>query len=1147
MPAAAAVAPNLPAKPPASLEKPARRPAPRRPIFWTLLLLILFGAGTLVFYPPAWHVAVRAWLGGQAAARGLRLEIDSIEGSLLAATVLHGVRVTEDGAAPASSKQPTTDLRINRAELVFTAPLSRLGRGPANAAPPSWLGQLVLEGVHGNLALDLVRGRPHDAAPAHAGWLAQWNQRLQARLARFFAPLGPRLIPMNIEIVIPTDDDLQLHLRRSSLRLRGLRFTAHRDREPGVLLVREVEARGPGGLDSVYHDWHAATRWNGTRLSLNGLALAPGIELTSLTLDGAQLHRRRLDGDFALRALGGTLRAQAKVNLPRDIAPWQLELAGSVEAIAVRPLVELLHLAGPTGGSVRAGVFSFSGDPANLSGAAASLRFEATDFQWGARRWQRLLLAATVLNHRVTMHELDLVQRSNRLVFNGEGPLPPSVAAVTLPPPAPAADGKTPTAAATATTTTTPASLVPAWLDNFSCNLDARIDDLEEFAYLLPPGLPELRGRTVAQGTLTGRGRTLDGYLRVNAGPLRVRGAPLDQLRATLLFRGDELQITSLEAARAADTFQGKGNFQLSGSRRYAAEGHASVRDLVPYGPALTGLGVVGPAVGALDLEWSGDGAPGAHSGAFKVRLGGFQARGDKLAIPRRIDLESEGTYSPDSVSFRQLTLRDPGETIANSNPSAPARRGNNNNNGGNRPAPPQPATATAAPTLRLEGVSLPLVQDQTAEPHCFHPDGTLIGRVVWTDCALDLLSPLLPGIWREPATGRLTGWLDLAGTPRVPRLNGQLALRKARLRWADPRLGVWLDWDNVTADARLDGPGAALHLDKFAAERPDGGNVAVTGRVDWPESAAPPVFDLTLQAREVEVLNDANAHANGDLDVRVQGAGVAAEIAGKVRLHDAHVFRHFVLVPLAAPSPAVAFELTLAPERDNDASSSAPALAATADATTIKADTDALLASLLPLPSLASGPLAQCALDLFVNADAPLPMEWDGRVRGQLEPELSLSGSGVQPALSGRIIFRHQANNGIDAALLNNPDAVRPVSDGQLYLDAVEPQRSTVWLTNLPQAVRRPPRRGEAAPDATGSEHLPSDVFTNVNDVPLVVDFLPPQIVTPPGSDAELALANAERPAGILLDGGNWVLEQDSTAGDTPRPVIQHYRLELR
>ena len=543
-----------------------------------------------------------------------------------------------------------TDLRIARAEFVLAPSLPWFGQSKS-----SWLDRIVLEGVQGNLALDDLHQRPR---------AARFWPRL--RDARIFTALAARLVPRNFELVVPRDAHLALHRSQAEFRVRGLRLSAYKD-APGVLLAREVEARAPGGLDGVYRDWHATTRWTGERLTINRLALAPGIELQAATLDGSQLHRNLLNGDFTVRALGGTLRGQVKARLPGargTPAPgrWQLEAAGSLESVAVRPLTELLGLAGPTGGVVRAGVFSFSGDPADLPAAAASLRLEVTDFQWGARRWQRLLLAATVLHRRITVHELDLVQRRNRLVFNGEGPLPAATAA--LQPAAPTPPPTATTAADPAAPAVPPFGL-PPWLDNFSCNLDARIDDLEDFTRLLGPGfrLPELAGRMNAQGTLIGRARTLDGFLKIEAGPLRIRRAPLDRLRATMTFRGDELQITSLEAVRTADSLLGKGTFQLGGSGRYTAEGRVNVRDLAPYQPAFARYGFPEPPPsGALNVEWSGDGAPGAHSGALRGRLNNFLARAGRVALPRRIDLEADVTYSPDSVSFRQLTLRDAGE-----------------------------------------------------------------------------------------------------------------------------------------------------------------------------------------------------------------------------------------------------------------------------------------------------------------------------------------------------------------------------------------------------------------------------------------------------------------------------------------------------
>lgn len=987
-------------------------------------MCLLLAAGiTLLFYPPAWHAVVRSWLRWEAARWGLQLDIGAVDGTPLDATVLHGVRLR---SATAAAESPVaTDLQIGRAEWILSPSLPLFGR-----AKSSWLDRLVLEDVRGNLSLDALHARQL-AAEKSSSSPADWPRE---RANRFSSALAAHLTPLNFEIVVPRDADLTLHRARAALRLRGARLSGYKD-APGVFLAREIEARAPGGLDNVFHDWRATTQWSGTRFTLNRLALAPGIEVVTAALDGSQLRRKLLNGDLTLRALGGTLRSQVKAFLPRPRGPhpgrWQLEVAGSLESVAVRPLTELLGLAGPTGGVVRAGVFSFNGDPADLSSAAASARFEVTDFQWGARRWQRLLLAATALHRRITVHELDLVQRRNRLVLNGEGPLPlplpPSAAAAAeaklaaVPKPA---DAKTDAVAAR--------FQLPPWLDNFSCNVDARIDDLEDFAHLLWPGfgLPALTGRMNAQGTLTGRERALDGYLKIEAGPLRVSRAPLDRLRATMTFRGDELQITNLEAVRAADSLLGKGAVGLAGSGRYTVEGRLNVRDLAPYGAAFAGYGFPEPPTGALTLEWSGDGAPGAHSGAFRGKLGGFQARGGRVALPRRIDLEADGTYSPESVSFRQLALRDLGDA-----PAAPAPAGRRPN-----PAPTPPATspapAAAAPALRFEGVSLPLTPDRDLGG-LFRGEGAFSGRVLLADFALDFLPPVLPDVLRE-AGGRLSGWLDLAGTPRAPRLNGQLTLRRGRFRWTEGRVAAWLDADNALADARLDGPNNTLHLDKLSIERPAGGAVTITGQLGWPDTGSPPALDLAIGARNVALLDNADIRARADFDVTAIGPADTARVVGSVLLRDARFYHQFWLEPISDDA-----SLSLLPLSPNPATITAGAGAS-------------LLARLLPLASLSSGPLARCEFDLALGVDAPVPMEAANAVRGVLRPELALTGTGANPQLVGKLAFeratRAGGGAGATAALPPRSSQSLPLDEGVIYFDPAGLAASTIWFRGIAQ-----------------------------------------------------------------------------------------------
>ena len=98
---------------------------------------------------------------------------------------------------------------------------------------------------------------------------------------------------------------------------------------------------------------------------------------------------------------------------------------------------------------------------------------------------------------------------------------------------------------------------------------------------------------------------------------MQLRGMPIDALKSTVVLKGEELQLTDLQATSGKnDYFTGKATWQPLGSGRYSAELKAQIADLALYAPAYVGELIPGPLAGALRLEWSGDGTRKSHSAA---------------------------------------------------------------------------------------------------------------------------------------------------------------------------------------------------------------------------------------------------------------------------------------------------------------------------------------------------------------------------------------------------------------------------------------------------------------------------------------------------------------------------------------------------
>ena len=506
-----------------------------------MLLAVVLGLGAAL-YAPLWQGILRMALTHEAARHGGDLTIGRIEGGLFDAFRLYGVRLRQHGLDPAANKVGT-DLRIARVDLLPNWSWPQRADTRRN-----WLKEVVLDGLSGRYDLSPPPGAGQ--APAALDGSRSWLGRNAYRFipGAFYVRGGTLLVRCG-----------RYQLRASDLRLSGRRGST------GLLLARELEIAGPGFQNTFLHR-HAGTVWQGTRLTLNGLEFAPGVNLATLTLDGTHLGRRHLDWNGKLSILGGEVRAQGGLNLSRT--HLGLELAGTMRELPVQPVARLLGLMGTAAGLVEQGSFSFRGDPEDPSAAEMWLAAEATDFRWGRRRWQSLELQTVVLHRRVQVNRLELRQSRNQLSLRGEFPLSASVAGGTKPPAG------------------------HWWESGFSCTVDARLDDLHALSQLVGPRFPALEGRMSVNGTLEAMpGRPgIDGYLNVEGSQLTVRAAPLDYLRSTLLFRGDEMQVADLQATHGTDYFTGKWTTRLTGPSRYAGELRVAVQDRAVYTQALGGV-----------------------------------------------------------------------------------------------------------------------------------------------------------------------------------------------------------------------------------------------------------------------------------------------------------------------------------------------------------------------------------------------------------------------------------------------------------------------------------------------------------------------------------------------------------------------------
>ena len=826
---------------------PPRSPPPRRTRRRWWLALFLTVAGSVFYYPPAWHGMLRLWLAHEAGKAGCEITLARIEGGLLDTTSIYGLRCRQR-SLPATPVSPSaaraaagTDFRVARLDGTFAWRKIFTRRAAA-----TWVGDLVVEGISGRLDLTTARSsiKPVPAVTEKKDWHAA-GVFPDALLASLLATISERL-PSFSDKLVPTRfrmacDDLMVRRGRFTLHCSGGLLTGARD-EAGQFTAREIAVGGPG-YQNVLNDRHAQTYWKGSQLTFVNLELRPTVVLRDLALDGAHLSRRKLDWQGSLNALGGTVRGQGSLDFSRR--RLGLDIGGTLAGVQVRPLAKTLGIGGATGGQVVQSSFTFRGDLEDWLAGEMWLNGSVTDFHWGQRRWESLDVRAIVINRHVQVHQLDLRQSGNYLSFNGECVLPAATKG----------DGGV----------LVPAELPEDWWRQtpFSCNIDARLNELQALSDLIDPTQPLLRGRMSANGTITARGtraQGFDGYLNVEGSELSVRGAPLDYLHSTLFFRGGEMRVADLQATRAGDYFYGKGKFDLLGPWRYEGELHAAVKDMATYAPAYRGVLPPQPISGALDLDWIGHGGETAgHEGEFRAVMKQFFTSAGGGAMPRPVNLEAAGSYSPSSVKVQRLTLVD-GEGKARHD------------------------------AIRVEG-EIPWTEDprRWAAGQWLDLTRPMDVRAECQDAPLDVLAALAPA-FIHAARGRISGSLEARDAWRAPVLNGALQIKDADFLWTD------------TARTPLENVGGTLRLDQSVVqfdrcEGKVGGNpFSVKGRIDLHDTTRP-ALDIELAGQETLRAEEGQFSARADYTLRVRSEReVPPLLSGEVRLSEGWVRRRVEL-----------------------------------------------------------------------------------------------------------------------------------------------------------------------------------------------------------------------------------------------------------
>ena len=475
---------------------------------------------------------------------------------------------------------------------------------------PVWR-SLTLDGVRGDIELPVV------SAPGGDGSASPQGRAGSSKRLRLMLPTSLTVHHANVVI----------RQKEGAVRLEDLDLQAS-TAEAGQVVIGAISVQEPW-MTSVFSNCRGALRLEGSRLILEGMKLTDSLSIMSASADLPELLRGQVEMAFALDAFSGNIEGELRSSSREQHLVFDGN--GTFANISVAQLGAFLGQ--DADGTIQAGKFSFRGSPRELAKATFTTRFEAGAFRWGARRWNSLVAGATYVHHRLEKLQFQLTQADNSLELNGDMDVPDSWNVW--------------------------------WKTDFNFQVAAKINNLSELSALLGPGFGDIYGKLTVDGSVSGDNASFNGQLAVSGSHLSFRKAPLDQLQAAIKLNGNEIQVTHAEFTHGKDYLRGDGVVNILGEKRYWGEVKASVADLALYASFLQPPVAPEAFSGGLMLDWSGDGAQGAHSGAFTVRLNRIRplvSGSAGAAAWEPVDVNAEATYSPDSIFFTSLSLAN-GET----------------------------------------------------------------------------------------------------------------------------------------------------------------------------------------------------------------------------------------------------------------------------------------------------------------------------------------------------------------------------------------------------------------------------------------------------------------------------------------------------
>ncbi|HEX4086139.1 MAG TPA: hypothetical protein VHY22_14585 [Chthoniobacteraceae bacterium] len=565
-----------------------------------VFLLILAVIVGGLAYPPTFLFVVRQGLAFEAWRYGFHLSIGRMDGSIADPIWLYDSRLSLS-----SDAGTTTQLAVDTAHTRFA------WRHLFWQRDQTLWSDLTLDGVRGTIDL------PAAASPAP-----------RATPAALFHALGAAREPRLVLPASLTIDHASFLIRQSegSVRMDDVDLQAS-DLVSGYVVIGALSIQEPW-MTSVFSNCRGSLLLQGSQLELADMRLADSLRVVSATADLPALLRGQLQMQFNLDAFSGNIAGELSSAAREE--HLQFESSGTFSNISVAQLAAFFGE--DADGIIKQGKFTFRGSPRDLAKATFTTRFEAGNFRWGARKWNSLIAGATYVDHRLQTLDFELHQAHNVLFLKGNMDVPQNWR--------------------------------QWWKADFAFDVSAKIDDLRELSALLGSDFGDIFGKLTVDGSVRGADSSFDGQLIVSGSHLSFRKAPLDELEAAIKLQGNEIQVTNAEFTHGDDFLRAQGVVNILGEKQYWGEVKANIADLAVYSAFLRPPIAPEAFGGGLSLDWSGDGAPSAHSGAFTVRLNHLRPLGAGETW-QPFDLNAEATYSPESIFFSNLVIGNGATSLA--------------------------------------------------------------------------------------------------------------------------------------------------------------------------------------------------------------------------------------------------------------------------------------------------------------------------------------------------------------------------------------------------------------------------------------------------------------------------------------------------